>query len=660
MVKSKTNYLTVEEIISLPNYTDVAVSEDGDRVAYVRHTADWDDNVYRQHVWVYDQAAGKSTPITMGKVESMHPLWSPDSRYLAFLSPVRDGEEKTKQIFLISIAGTEIIQVTYGNESVENFKWSPNSRGIFFTAKRPETDKIKKRKERYGDFTYVDQDFRYNALYYLDLTEIETLSTTDQLPKDLRCDRDEVKAEPLTESLLKHIYHYDISPDGKTIVFNAAPTPRMIDYYNLEMFLINTESKEISKLAVSSLHTGSVLFSPDGSKLCYTRYAKEKLPFNNLILEIYDLDTKETAQPVQDIDEHVDPIRWTNKGILVTWQKKTNVHVGLVSENGRLDPLGDLEDMVVTSPSMTLDGHHFACVKASSLEAAEIYFNNKRITAQYRYYEGKTKSQKEVIQWRSSDGLEIEGVLSKPEDYDSSKRYPLILAVHGGPAGTSFATPTTNKYQPIEQFIEKGFLVLEPNYRGSAGYGEAFRKANIRQLGIGDYEDIISGVDHLIEKGLVDQDKVGILGWSQGGYISAFCATYSHRFKAISVGAGISNWMTYYVNTDITQFTRNYLGATPWEDEGIYRKTSPMTYITNALTPTLIQHGEKDERVPVPNAYELYRGLKDVGVETELVIYKGMGHGSNKPGFNRAILKQNLEWFTHHILGIADEDSQPL
>ena len=161
-------------------------------------------------------------------------------------------------------------------------------------------------------------------------------------------------------------------------------------------------------------------------------------------------------------------------------------------------------------------------------------------------------------------------------------------------------------------------LVLEPNYRGSAGYGEKFRSLNVRNLGVGDAWDVLSGVDSLIAKGLVDPDRVGTMGWSQGGYISAFLATHdAARFKAISVGAGISDWMTYYVNTDIHPFTRQYLKATPWDDPEIYAKTSPITYIKQAKTPTLIQHGATDQRVPLPNAYELYQGLQDNNVPIE-------------------------------------------
>jgi dipeptidyl aminopeptidase/acylaminoacyl peptidase len=202
---------------------------------------------------------------------------------------------------------------------------------------------------------------------------------------------------------------------------------------------------------------------------------------------------------------------------------------------------------------------------------------------------------------------------------------------------------------PYLQWLNKGALILEPNYRGSAGYGEKFRSLNVRNLGVGDMWDVESGVDYLIAKGMVDPEHVGAMGWSQGGYISAFLTTNSRKFKAISVGAGISNWVTYYVNTDIHPFTRHYLQATPWDDMPIYLKTSPMTNIKKARTPTLIQHGEFDRRVPIPNAYELFQGLQDVGVEVKLIVYKDFGHGISKPKEQLAATWHNWKWFAKHI-----------
>ncbi|MEO8028194.1 MAG: prolyl oligopeptidase family serine peptidase, partial [Bryobacteraceae bacterium] len=258
---------------------------------------------------------------------------------------------------------------------------------------------------------------------------------------------------------------------------------------------------------------------------------------------------------------------------------------------------------------------------------------------------------REVVEWRSKDGTPIEGVLIKPADFDPKRKYPLLVVIHGGPTGVDRPSISGDRNYPIEMFAAKGAVVLRPNYRGSAGYGEKFRSLNVRNLGLGDYDDVITGVDSIIAKGYIDKDRVGSMGWSQGGYISAFITTYSDRFKAVSVGAGISDWMTYYVNTDIHPFTRHYLKATPWEDPEIYKKTSPITYINNAKTPTLIQHGELDRRVPPANAYELYQGLQDRNIPSKLIVYKGFGHGINKPKQARAVMEHNYDWFSQWIWG---------
>ncbi len=257
----------------------------------------------------------------------------------------------------------------------------------------------------------------------------------------------------------------------------------------------------------------------------------------------------------------------------------------------------------------------------------------------------------ELIEWESEDGARIEGVLYKPDGYQAGRRYPLFVVIHGGPAATSRPELLTGYVYPVHQWLARGAMVLLPNYRGSAGYGEAFRALNVRNLGVGDMWDVMSGVDHLVEQGMAHPDSLGAMGWSQGGYISAFLTTHTDRFGAISVGAGISNWVTYYVNTDIHPFTRIYLKATPWDDRDIYAITSPMTTITEASTPTLIQHGEFDRRVPIPNAYELFQGLRDMGVESQLIVYKGFGHGINKPKERLAATWHNWIWFARHLWG---------
>lgn len=632
-------YLSIEEIVSLPSLSGTNISEDGKNVAFVKKSAKWKDNTDSNHVWIYEKEKGQSYPLTR-EIDSTSPLWSPDSRHIAYLSPV--GGNQKNQIFVKSIDENSGIQITNEDEGVSKFKWEPTGKGLYYVAQSKETEEIKKRKELYGDFQHIGKDYRNNCLYYIEI--------------------DDSVVSQLTDGNDFHIHEFDISNDGERVVLMATPSHNMEDYPNGDLYILDIQARELQKLNIDKLLEGSVCFSPDGSKICYSASIKEKDYYKTRIqdstLEIYDLNNGEGIQPLTDFDSTVIPLCWTVKGILIRWQYKTNYLIGVLSENGTVELLSEKVDSFIMDASITRDGNHIAYTKAMTNEIFEIYLNDKKITNENSFFKGRLKSNRDIISWQSRDGLEIEGVLSTPVEFDTNKKYPLLLVIHGGPAWASFPifSDCFNEKYPIEQFIEKGFIVLEPNYRGSSGYGNEFLKANYRKLGIADYDDVISGVDQLVEKGIADKDRVGVMGWSNGGYISAFCSTFSSRFKAVSVGGGITNWSTHYVNTDIPYFIKMHLGNTPWNDPEIYAKASPMTYIKSACTPTLIQHGEIDARIPVSNAYELYQGLKDMEVDTDLIIFKGMAYSSDHPGITAAIMKQNLMWFSHYILGESMRD----
>ncbi|MED1611036.1 S9 family peptidase [Bacillus paranthracis] len=647
MKVSEKTYLTIEEIISLPAVSSTNISDDGKNVAFVKRTANWKDNTYRNHVWIYEKGKGQNYPLINGDIDSTCPLWSPNSRDIAYLSPGGNGKN---QIFVKSLDGYGGVQITDEEEGISTFKWDHTGKGFYYIAQSKECGEIKKRKELYGDFQHVGKEHQNNCLCYV---EIEKVIQNDKGEREIN------GVYQLTDGKDFYIHNFDISNDGKKVVCMA--TPSLNDYMNSDLYILDVEAEELQKMNVDKLLGGSVCFSPEGSKICYSASIREKDYYRNHIqestLEIYDMNTGEVLQPLTNFDSTVMPLQWTAKGILIRWQDKTNYRIGLLAEDGTVEALSDNIDGFIMDASITRDGNHITYNKAITNETFEIYLDNKKITNENSFFEDKLKSNREIISWQSSDGLTIEGVLSTPVEFDTNKKYPLLVVIHGGPAWASFPifSDCFNEKYPIEQFVEKGFIVLEPNYRGSSGYGNEFLKANYRKQGIADYDDVISGVDKLVDQGMVDKDRVGVMGWSNGGYISAFCSTFSSRFKAISVGGGITNWSTHYVNTDIPYFIRMYLGNTPWNDPDIYRKTSPMTYIKSACTPTLIQHGEKDARIPITNAYELHQGLRDMEVDTELMIFKGMAYSPDQPGMNVAIMKQNLMWFSHYILGESME-----
>src|SRR2546427_2744871 len=368
-----------------------------------------------------------------------------------------------------------------------------------------------------------------------------------------------------------------------------------------------------------------------------------------------------TPRSITDtFDENPGLVEWKTEGIYFTGLQRTGSHLFLVKPaSGTITRVSGPDDLMAGSFSFTRAGDRMAFVAGSPTSMNEVFvsavrsFAPRKLTDMTEQARSYTLGTREVISWKSQDGTTIEGVLIKPANFDATKKYPLLCIIHGGPTGVDrplLLTPDA-RYYPSDIWAARGALILKVNYRGSAGYGEKFRKLNVRNLGVGDAWDVLSGVDYLISKGWVDKTKIACMGWSQGGYISAFLTTSSDRFAAISVGAGISNWSTYYYNTDITPFTINYLGKDPADDPEIYQKTSPMSYIKKARTPTLIQHGELDRRVPIANAYELRQGLEDRGVKVEMVVYKGFGHGITKPKSMRAVMQHNLSWFNHFIWG---------
>ncbi len=469
-------------------------------------------------------------------------------------------------------------------------------------------------------------------------------------------------AKPLTEGDFT-VGSFYWSPDGKQVAFSRQSDPLINSGITSDIVLIDIGTKKMTTVISNPVGDFFNAWSPDGKAFVYSSLIDDSVSnfYKNNRVFIYDFNTKTSTEIAKDIDEDKSVVDWNKSGLFVSAFEKTkrrlyavNTKTGL-TEAIPLLPL-DLPGGIAfsrNSDMIAVAGRNYSGL--NEIYSGKLKQVLKQITNSTAQIKDWNAPVNEVIQWKSKDGAAIEGILLKPKNYDAKKKYPLLVVIHGGPTGIDLPEPTPTYVYPIMQWVEKGALVLRVNYRGSAGYGAKFRALNVRNLGVGDLWDVISGVEYLNSKNMIDTSRMGCMGWSQGGYISAFLTTNTNMFKAISVGAGISNWVTYYVNTDITPFTRQYLQATPWNDMDIYLKTSPMTNINRASTPTLIQHGEFDKRVPIPNAYELYRGLQDRGIPSKLIVYKGFGHGINKPKERLAAVWHNWQWFNHYVFGEKEE-----
>jgi dipeptidyl aminopeptidase/acylaminoacyl peptidase len=627
------------DVLSLEYLGGYDLSPDGTAVAYEVRSPNWEENRYDREIWLWRQGRDAIRLTRSPNGTSSSPRWSPDGRWIAFLS----NRDEKQQIQLIRADGGEAMALTSHEEGVDSFDWSPDGNRIAFTASDPADSLKKKLEEEYGAWAVEDDDTGRTHLWVVDVVG-DSAS----------------EPERLTEGMEFTVNGFEWSPDGTRIGFGHQPDGTITSRGDISVLEI--ESGKITPVVTGPGEEGGFEWSPDGQWLLYSSAGADTTSDYYLNTRLWKIRSTGGGDPVPlaaELDENLWSYWWTEAGIfVVAWQGTDRRIFKVDPESG-----GHVEFAAAPAQIWGLDfsaDERMMLVNASSSTTLpELYLTDAsnyvpvRITDFSDQLAGWEIGTSEVVSWTSEDGTEIEGVLHKPADFDPSRKYPLLVVIHGGPTGTDYPMPVLSYVYPVTQWLAKGALVLRPNYRGSAGYGEEFRSLNVGNLGVGDAWDVMSGVDYLVEQGIVDSDRMGAMGWSQGGYISAFLATTTDRFAAISVGAGISNWMTYYVNTDIHPFTRQYLKGTPWDDPQVYAKTSPMTYILEASTPTLIQHGENDRRVPIPNAYELYQGLQDVGVETKLIVYKDFGHGISKPKERLAAVWHNWQWFGKYIW---DED----
>ena len=628
---------TIDQSLALTFPSNPDISPDGSKVIYQIARPNWQENAFDADLWVVSLSDPlKPRKLDAGPGWNGEARWSPDAKRIAFLSD-RGG---CRQIFVISPDGSDVRKLTSVDSGINEFHWSPDSQSIAFTADT-DPDFHRARAERYGDFEVVKEDRTPGALWKV------VVPQTPDTPRS--------KPQPLVKDTKYSVGGFAFSPDGTRIAFQADG-----------IFSLDMNTKAITRLTSGSGPYRNPVWSPDSASIAFETAGGDPNFYYSTWYIARVSATGGDAEPLsKGFDENPDLRAWTPSGIFFDALRRTSSHLY------HLDPATHAIGCVTGPPdaidqqfSVARAGDRIAFVRSGPTDPPEIYAAAPGATAvQLTHGDAFDRfefAHREVIHWKSADGAEIEGVLSKPADFDPHKKYPLLVIIHGGPVAVDQPSIRSDRYYPAEQFVAKGALVLRPNYRGSAGYGAKMRALPVRNLGTGDAADVTSGVDYLIGQGFVDPDRVGAMGWSEGGYISAFLGTATTRFAAVSVGAGISDWQTYYSNTDITPFTRQYMKSTPWSDPEQYRKASPVTYINKANTPVLIQHGDQDRRVPIANAYELRQALEDRGVNVRMIVYKGLGHIIDRPKQQRAVMEQNLEWFDRWVINAGKAPAPPV
>ena len=628
----------IVDLINLPTVSSPQLGPDGTQLLYVRSDADWEANRTVGHIWRIGVDGSGELRLTAGEDGEANPRWSPDGTRIVFTAT--RGDDGAAQIYMLHARGGEAERLTDHPTSIRSVTWAPDGATLFFLADDDKPDDLKAREEVRDDVYAFDENYQQSHLWTVSAETGE--------------------ARRITEGDFS-VNEYRLSRDGAMIAFDRGPSPLFDDNDEGEVWVMNADGSNARQVTMNGVPEYGAELSPDNRWVLFRADSDTSGEFYyNDKVYLASADGGDYRLLAADFPHEASRAVWGADGSTVLVQANTGVRQELFSldvATGAATRLtrGDhsvslsdyrpgLDRVAVTVTSPTEPGDVWVTTtKGGPLE--RVTSVNADVASRFRL------PRVEAIQWSGEDGVTVEGLLYYPLDYEAGTRHPLIVQTHGGPASSDrFRFPSSRNYETVLTGL--GYFVLKPNYRGSTGYGDDFLRNMVGNYFDQAHKDVMAGVDHLIAEGLVDGDRMGKMGWSAGGHMTNKIITHTDRFKAASSGAGASNWVSMYGQSDVRIYRTPWFGTTPWEEGANidqYWQDSPLREVWKVKTPTLFLVGEDDARVPMPQSVEMYRGVRHNGVPTHLYVAPRQGHGWRE--LRHRLYKANIEldWFERWV-----------
>lgn len=645
--------MTIDDVLDLVQVSAPRISPDGRHVLFTRsELGPWKDDKRVTSVWLAD-ADGANARRFLGNDKDRNAAWSPDGRHVAFISTrgQGNGEEKSgekgdafravAQIWVIPTDGGEATPLTDHRGAVKAFEWTKDSASVVFLADRPKPDEQKAAEKAGDDAFAVDEG--PNGQERGDFTEVWRVGLADR-----------VEHPVLREPLL--IDDLSVAPDGAKLAIIYRRENSRNGTFHDEVAVVDAATGAMTDLTHNNAPERAVRWSADGRELAYLAPSNAGWDLAGEQLWVVPASGGTPASLTAGFKGSIGQYAWAPDGRSLVFGAATRGRGGVF----RVTVPGGAVTTVATGEwsgrveSFSTDARRGALVVSTSTQPADVAvvdLGTGKMTAVTHANPDISRfslAEMRSITWKSKDGLDIEGRLWLPAGYKPGTRLPLVLSVHGGPAGVWDVG-----FRGInEVYTGLGWALVEPNVRGSSSYGDALLRGNMKDIGHGDYEDLMAGVDTLIADGIADPDHLAIRGWSYGGILGGWTLTETTRFKAASLGAMVADWSSEYAmgfNHDVRLW---YIGGTPWDNPEAYRRQSSYTHIAKVTTPTLLLHGERDTTDTIGQSMMYYQGLKDRGVPVKFIRFPREPHGFREPHHQRIRDTEEIRWLMKYARGI--------